>query len=211
MPECPSCHREVSETARFCPFCGAELPARTGEPGAATEKTPGGAASPPSPPSPHGIAAIAATPAVAKPKVPKGKRTGMVIGIVIGVVGLLVLGAVVGLGIASGVHFVRGPLDATNQYIRAVNNGDAATAYDLLAPEAPQRRNRTLQQFTQDVVQPAEGRLRSWRTGGVDFPNGTSRANVTVTESLRTGETRDFRFLLRKVDSHWFITDYYVL
>jgi len=206
MPECPSCHREVSETARFCPFCGAELQAGKEEP-SVQEKAPGGAASPPSPPG----TVPAATAAVTAPKGPKSKRTGMVIGIIIGVIGLLVLGAVIGLCVASGVHFVKGPLDATNEYIRALNDGDAAIAYDLLAPGAPQRRNRSLEQFTQDVVQPAEGRLRTWRTGGVDFPNGTSRANVTVTESLRTGETRDFRFLLRKVDSRWLITDYYVL
>ncbi len=135
----------------------------------------------------------------------------MYLAIVIGVIGLLVGGAVLGLGIASGVHFVRGPLDATNAYIRAVNNGDAATAYDLLAPEAPQRQNRTLQEFNLAVVQPQTDRLRTWRTGGVEFPNGTSRASVTVTESFRTGETRDFRFLLREVDSTWLITDYYVL
>ncbi len=200
MPECPSCHREVSEKALFCPSCGAELPAGK-EAAARGEQPASGKVSP---------AAPAAAPP-AKGKVPRGKRTGMVVGIVIGVVGLLVLGAVIGLGIAWGVHFVSGPLDATNEYIRAVNNGDAATAYNLLAPEAPQRQNRTLQDFNQAVVVPAEGRLRSWRTGELDFPHGASRANVTVTESFRTGETRDFRFILRQVDSTWLITDYYVL
>ncbi len=222
MPECPSCHREVSETARFCPFCGAEL--QPGQaPGAGTQPTAGAvrpASEPPVlPPTAAGTPAAAAAftppaPPAKQQRVP-GKKTWMYVAIVIGVIGLLVGGAVLGLGIATGVHYVRGPLDATNNYIRAVNDGDAATAYALLAPESPQRQNRTLQEFNTAVVQPQTDRLRTWRTGGVEFPYagrpGRSRAEVTVTESFRTGETRDFRFLLEKVGSTWLISDYYVL
>lgn len=208
MPECLSCHRKISGTARFCPFCGAELQAGKEEPDNAENRAARGAASPPFPP---GTAAAETATVANQPKVPQGKRTGMVVGILIGAIGLLVLGAVIGLGIGSGVHFLRGPLDTTNAYIRAVNNGDAATAYNLLAPEASQRRDRSLEEFNQAVVQPADNRLRSWRTSGVDFPNGTSHASVTVTESFRTGESGDFRFLIRKVDSRWLITDYFAL
>ncbi len=212
MPECPSCHREVSETARFCPFCGAELPGAAAETSGAEKQAPVGAVPPPIPPGTAAATAPTTLPQPpAKTKTPHGKRTGMVLGIVIAVIGLLVLGAVIGLGIATGVHFVRGPLDATNTYIRALNNGDAATAYDLLASDAPQKRTRTLEEFTTDVVDPAFNRLRSWRTGEIDFPHGTSRATVTVTESLRTGEVQDWRFVLREVGSTWFITDYYIL
>ncbi len=204
MRECPSCHREASETARFCPYCGAALPAH--EQAAGTEPAP-----------PAGAVSSPAFPgaAVAAPAAPRGKRTGIAVAIVVGVVGLLVLGAVIGLGIATGVHYIKGPLDATNAYINAVNKGDAATAYNLLDPDAPQRRNRSLQEFDEAIVQPATGRLRTWQTGSVNFPDGgppgRSRANVKVTESLRNGETRDFLFRLEKVGSRWLIIDYYVI
>ncbi len=209
MRKCPSCHREVSETARYCPFCGAELPGGAEE--TSGQQAPGGAVPLPAAPGTAAAATTTLPQPPAKTRAPSSKKTGITLAVIIGLIGLLVLGAVIGLGIATGVHFIRGPLDATNAYIRALNEGDAATAYDLLAPEAPQKRNRTLQEFSSEVVDPARNRLRSWRTGEIDFPSGTSRANVTVTESLRTGGVQDWRFVLREVDSTWLITDYYLL
>jgi hypothetical protein len=134
----------------------------------------------------------------------------VIIAFVLGTIGALAMAAVIALGVAYGVRWIRGPIDAVNDYVAALNDGDAQTAWDLLDPSSDIRREQSFEEFTTTVVEPAEGILRTWRTGSVDISN-TNRASVEVTESLRTGGTRELRFRLRKSGDDWLITDYFVI
>ena len=112
--ECPSCHRQVPDSARFCPFCSAELSAQSQPtarltPVQQTAPVPPPAAPPQPAPTP---AAAAPAPAAVEPQ-PQAKSTApwmLACGISCAAVLLL---AVIGVGIYFGLPALRNRAAAT--------------------------------------------------------------------------------------------------
>jgi hypothetical protein len=136
---------------------------------------------------------------------PKSKSPGCKIAIIVTIVVALLLAA----GIAVLVLFVFGtvkaPVDVTNRYIEAINEGDAQEAWDLLHPSSPLKQDYSLHTFESDIVDTSV-RLDTWNANEVSVED--SRAEVGVDMEAEDGT--DFRvfFLLRKDGDDWKVYDY---
>ena len=100
---------------------------------------------------------------------------------------------------------VKAPVDVTNRYIEAVNEGDASAAWEMLHPSSRFKRDYTLSTFESQVIEPTT-RLKSWNANEVEVKNG--RAEVKV--DMEDVEGSEFRvaFELRKDGSDWKVFDY---
>ena len=217
MAYCRNCGREISEGAAFCPACGAA--AQPPQPGAATAPPQGAAAPPPTPPAPPpppgtqpplaqypAGAPPAHVPGVVPPpparkKMASGWKALLIIGVSIIVV--IAVGAVL-LGVFV-FKAVKAPVDVTNRYIEAVNEGDASAAWELLHPSSRFKRDYTLSTFESQVIEPTT-RLKTWNAHEVEVKN--DRADVKV--DMEDVEGSEFRviFQLRKDGSDWKVFDY---
>lgn len=210
MAYCQKCGREMSEGAAFCPACGA--PAAAGAPSAPPPSA-GPASAPPPPPGtqpPLGQYPAGAPPAHVPgvvPPPPARKRMGSgwkaAIIIVVSIVVVVAVGAVL-LGVLV-FRAVKAPVDVTNQYIEAVNDGDASAAWELLHPSSRFKRDYTLSTFKSQVIEPTT-RLKSWNANEVEVKN--ERAEVGVDMEDVEGEKFRVVFDLRKYGSEWKVFDY---
>lgn len=118
--------------------------------------------------------------------------------IVIGAVGAVILGVFV-------FKTVKAPVDVTNRYIEAVNDGDAEAAWGLLHPASRFKRDYTLSTFESQVIEPTT-KLESWNANEVEVKG--DRAVVKV--EMKDVDASNFRlaFELRKDGSDWKVFDY---
>ncbi len=211
MAYCQKCGREMSEGAAFCPVCGA--PAAAGAPSAPPPPSAGSASTPPTPPGtppPPGQYPAGAPPAHVPgvvPPPPARKKMGSgwkaAIIIVVSIVVVVAVGAVL-LGVLV-FRAVKAPVDVTNRYIEAVNDGDASEAWELLHPSSRFKRDYTLSTFESEVIEPTT-RLKSWNANEVEVKN--DRAEVGVDMEDVEGEEFRVIFDLRKDGSEWKVFDY---
>lgn len=212
MAYCQKCGREISEGAAFCPACGSPVGAETSTPSPPPGATPA-APTPPAPPgasSPYAPYAMGAPPAHVPGVVPpppsrrkmgSGWKAALIIGV--SIIIILVVGAVlIGVFVFTAV---KAPVDVTNRYIEAVNDGDAGAAWELLHPASRFKRDYTLSTFESQVIEPTT-RLKSWNANEVEVKD--NRAMVRV--DMEDVEGSDFRvaFELRKDRDDWKIFDY---
>ncbi|MBC7247906.1 MAG: zinc ribbon domain-containing protein [Actinobacteria bacterium] len=196
MGYCEKCGKELSEGALFCPACGNALgPGETAE-GAGNAY---GQVPPPAPPpSPY---------APSYPPPPPKSSSGVWKKVVIVVVVLLLL---LGAGaVVSGIFIfraVKAPVDVTNRYIAAVNEGDAGKAWGLIHPQSRLKRDYDRRSFEEEVVKESVGVLKSWNAHEVSI-NG-SRARVGVDLEFTDGSTMKLEFELRREGNDWLIFDY---
>lgn len=142
---------------------------------------------------------------VPPPPAKKKTASGWKIAIIVGLAFILLLavgGTLLGIFIWGAV---KAPVDVTNRYIEAINEGDAAEAWDLLHPDSPFRELYTLSSFESDVVE-SNVKLAAWNANEVEVVD--SRATVGVDMELEGGEEFRIDFELRKDGSEWRIYDY---
>lgn len=126
-------------------------------------------------------------------------------GIVISVLAIVLILAV---GIPLGIWVydaVKGPLDATNDFITYMNEGNADAAYDMLSANSPIRKDYTRTEF-KEMVRDTKGSLKDWMTYSTSIVN--NEATVTVTMEYKSGGDDDVEFELRKEGGDWLIYDF---
>jgi uncharacterized protein YxeA len=213
MSFCPNCGRQVSDDASFCPSCGATIkPAAAG--GAAPQTPPvTPPVQPPGPPvgaqppytqPPFGVPP-SSVPGVQPPPPVRKKGSGWKIAIVVGLVVILLIAVVVTLIAVFVFKTVTAPVDVTNRYIEAINDGDAEEAWDLLHPDSPLKEDYDLSSFESEIIGTSV-RLRTWNANEVEIKD--SRAEVRVNMEDTSGEEFRIIFELRKDGDEWKILDY---
>jgi uncharacterized protein YxeA len=134
-------------------------------------------------------------------------RSGWKIALVIILAVVLVIGAVVAVLAVFVFKAVKAPVDVTNKYIEAVNNGDAQEAWSLLHPDSRFRREYNAGSFEQELVKPSVNKLDTWNAHEVNVSG--DRASVKVDMKFTNGNGQEFTFELRKNGGDWLIYDYY--
>jgi hypothetical protein len=140
------------------------------------------------------------------PPPPAKQKTGSVwkIAIIIGLIVVLVIGTGVALLAVFVFKTVKAPVDVTNRYIEAINDGDAEEAWSLLHPDSPFKDTYTLSTFETEVVE--AGKLRTWDANDVEVND--SRATVGVDMEDTGGNEFRIVFDVRKDGDEWRIYDY---
>jgi uncharacterized protein YxeA len=132
--------------------------------------------------------------------------SGWKIALVVILIAILVIGAVIAALAIFVFKTVKAPVDVTNRYIEAVNDGDTREAWSLLHPDSRLRRDYNQSSFESEVVRPNINALRTWNAHEVNVKD--SRATVTVDMKFTTGEEYEFTFELRKDGGEWLIYEY---
>ena len=133
---------------------------------------------------------------------------GWKIALVVILSSVVVIGALVAVLAVFVFKAVKQPVDATNRYIEAINNGNAQEAWELLSPDSRIRQENTFNSFQQDLVQPYKGSLSGWNAHEVSISG--SGAEVTVDMNFADGEKTEFTFELKKINDRWLIYDYHL-
>lgn len=200
MAFCPRCGKQISDDASFCPACGATVTAAGA--GGAQPPPPGRPVQPPPGTTPYYQPGAVPPPPPTKQKTGKGWK----IAIIVILITLLVIGgavAAIGLLVFSAV---KAPIDVTNNYIEAINEGDAEAAWELLHPNSPFRHNFTFAEFETKVVEPSAHQLATWNANEVDVSG--NRAVVEADLELTDGSGYRARFALRKDNGDWKVFEY---
>jgi len=137
-----------------------------------------------------------------KQKVGSGLKVAIIVG---GGVALLIVIAVVLLALFV-FSTVKAPVDVTNNYIEAVNDGNARAAWDLLHPDSPYKEEFDLSSFEAEIIETSTN-LRTWDANEVDVNN--DRASVTVDMTDFDGYEFEIIFDVRKDGDDWKIYDYW--
>jgi hypothetical protein len=153
---------------------------------------------PPPPPSAPWTAPPQPPPPVWNPPAPRRRRRRLWIYLLIGVVGVIV-----GLAIASGtlwVTKVKPPVDAANDYLRDLSNGNYEAAFERLC--AAQRVDASPEGLARAVV---PLRIDEYEVSPFDVNRDGSRATVKVDLNPDTvGDDDTFvRIRLREIDGEW--------
>ena len=119
---------------------------------------------------------------------------------------LLLLG--VGAVVAGIIIFraVKEPVDITNRYIEAVNEGNAELAWSLLHPQSRFKKDYDRKAYGVEVVEASKGTLRNWNAHEVNISG--SRARVGVDLEFTDGSTMKMEFELRREGDEWLVYDY---
>jgi hypothetical protein len=141
-------------------------------------------------------------PPPAKQKTGSGWKIALVVILIV----LLVIGAGVTLLAVFVFKTVKEPVDVTNHYIEAINDGDAQEAWSLLHPDSSFRQDYSLSSFERELVRPNANELRTWNANEFDISG--SRALVGVDMEFTDGEEYEITFELRKDKGDWLIYDY---
>jgi len=142
---------------------------------------------------------------VPPPPLKKKMGSGCKIALIIGLVVILVVGVSVTLLALYVFKTVKAPVDVTNRYIEAVNEGDASEAWDLLHPDSPLKEEYTLSSFESEIVE-SSTKLDKWNANEVEVND--SRARVEVDMEDETGAEFRIAFDLREDGGDWKIYDY---
>ncbi|MDY6794083.1 MAG: DUF4878 domain-containing protein [Actinomycetota bacterium] len=119
---------------------------------------------------------------------------------------LLIIGAAVAVVAIFVVKTVKAPIDVTNNYIEAINEGNASEVWSLLDSDSPLRQQYTQSSFEQEVVNPSVGELRTWNANEVNVTN--NKARVEVDMEFTDGTEFTVSFDLRKDNGDWRVYDY---
>jgi len=221
MAVCPQCGKQMSDDASFCPACGAI--ASTPQAGAGGAQPPPqgpeAGAPPPAPPQAPPPGQPLQPPAGAQqpyqpgafpppppPPVKQKSGKGWKIAVVVILVVLLVIGGAVAAISLFVFSAVKAPIDVTNNYIEAVNEGDAEAAWELLHPDSPFRQNFTFSEFETDVIETSAHQLTTWNANEADV--SSDRARVEVDLTFTDGSEYRAGFALRKDGGDWLIYEY---
>lgn len=121
-------------------------------------------------------------------------------------IGILVVGG----GLAATVYFVyravKPPVDATNRFIAAVNEGDAREAWEMLHPSSYYKQNYDSFRFQQEIVEQLSDALSSWNANQSSVSG--SEAKVGVDLVYTDGSESRATFYLLKSDGDWLIMDW---
>ena len=124
----------------------------------------------------------------------------------IGIVVILVIGAAVAFLALFVFKAVKAPVDATNNFIEAVNDGNAREAWDLLHPDSPFKEEFDLSSFEAEIIATSTS-LKTWDANEVEVTNGRAEVRVDMEDS--DGYEFEIVFDLRKDGGDWKIYEYY--
>ncbi len=143
------------------------------------------------------------------PPPPRKQKTGSgwKVAIIIGIIAILLIGAAGAFLALFVFKAVKAPVDVTNRYIEAINDGNAQEAWDLLHPSSPIKQEFTLSSFESEIVDTSI-RLETWDANEVNVED--SRARVKVDMEDTDGTEFQVVFDLRKDGDDWMVYDYSV-
>lgn len=200
MGTCEKCGAATRPGAEFCTSCGAPITASEGQQaqgGALPPVPPGGQLQPGGP-----AAGIPPLPPYAAPA-KKGMSKGLKIFLVIAacVVLLIIVGIVVGAIFI--VKVVSAPADVSNNYVKAINEGNLTLAYSYLA--ASTRKGETLSGF-RSKLSPLSGHISKYNTSSASISAQTGRpstAQVVMNLSFDDGSKATWDMNLAQENGHW--------
>lgn len=152
---------------------------------------------PPTPGYPQGVGGPPPGYGAAPP--PKKKRTGLIIGLAVGiplVLIALIVGAVLLL-----VSSATGPADATNAFLAALKNGDSAALKAVSCQDLATSGELDSLEATLESLESSRGSIQSYNISSSSFENDRGTASGTVTFSK--GETFDIDAIVTKEGDAW--------
>ena len=142
---------------------------------------------------------------VPPPPVKKKVSSGWKVAIIIGIVAILIIGTTVALLALFVFNTVKAPVDATNNFIEAINDGNAQAAWNLLHPDSPIKEEFTLSSFESEIVDTSI-KLKTWDANEVEVTGDRAKVTVDMTDS--DGYDFEVVFDVRKDGGDWKIYDY---
>lgn len=141
------------------------------------------------------------------PPPPVKQKTGSAwkVAIIVGIVAILLIAVAVAALALFVFNTVKAPVDVTNNYIEAVNDGNVREAWDLLHPDSPIKEAFDLRSFEAEIIADSM-KLRTWDANEVEVNNG--RAEVRVDMEPSDGNEFEVVFDVRKDGGDWKIYDY---
>jgi len=132
--------------------------------------------------------------------------SGWKVAIIAGGVAILIVAIAVALLAFFVFNTVKAPVDVTNNYIEAVNDGNAREAWDLLHPDSPYKEEFDLSSFEAEIVETSTN-LKTWDANEVEVNNDRARVTVDMTDF----DEYEFEIIfdVRKDGSDWKIYDYW--
>ena len=126
--------------------------------------------------------------------------------IIVGGVAILLVVVAVALIAVFVFNTVKAPVDATNDYIEAVNDGNAQEAWGLLHPDSPFKEEFDLSSFEAEIIETSTS-LKTWDANEVEVNNDRARVKVDMTDF--DGYEFEIIFDVRKDGGDWKIYDYW--
>lgn len=159
-------------------------------------------AAPPQPPLgvPTGAPAggmPAAPPPVAAKK--KGLSKGAKIALILGVVAIALIIIAVVFGVIFFASVIGAPADVANNYVKALNSGDLATAWSYISSATQKEETRS---GFDSKVGALEGQINKWNTSSVRVESG-GRATIVMDLTLKGGTKATWDMYLVKENGEW--------
>ncbi len=135
-------------------------------------------------------------PPAARPK--KGMSKGAKLAIWLGVLTVVLIVVAVVLLVVFVVNVVSGPADASNAYVKALNEGDMSTAWSYISTGTQNDEGRS---GFESKVGIFEGEISTWNTGSIQIDNSTAR--VVMDLEFKDGSDATWDMYLVKEDGEW--------
>ncbi|MBU1943529.1 MAG: DUF4878 domain-containing protein, partial [Actinobacteria bacterium] len=169
-------------------------------PGAMPPPAPGAMPPPPGGPQPPppGMPQMMPPGPAAPPKAKKGMSKGLKIGCLIGVIAVLLIIALVVVLVVVFVGVLSKPADVANNYMKYLDDGSVAQAWELLTPAT--QRSETRSGFEEKATL-FEGEITRYFTSNIEISGSVAEIRMDVTYA--DGEKGVWEFTLLKQDGEW--------
>lgn len=138
-------------------------------------------------------------PGYGAPPQPKKSRTGLIIGLAVGIP--LALIAVVVVIVILFVNSVSGPADATNEFLAALKSGDTAAIKSVSCNELITSGELDSLDSQLEALEPTRGTIESYNISSSSIENSTGKASGTLT--FTKGVTKTVDAQLVQEDGKW--------
>jgi flagellar basal body-associated protein FliL len=132
----------------------------------------------------------------------KGLKIGCLIGVIVAV---LVIAAIV-VAVVVFVGVLSKPADIANNYMKYLNNGDVALAWDLLTPATQRSEGRS---GFEEKAAMFEGEISKYFTSNISITGGTAEIKMDVT--YRNADKGTWEFTMLKQGGEWKIQNVNIL
>lgn len=129
----------------------------------------------------------------------KGLATGAKVAIILGIAVVVLIVLALVFFVIFFANVITGPADVSNEYVRALDEGEMSTAWSLLASETQQEEGRA---GFEEKVKALEGKIDKWYTTDVNVESG-GRAKVVMDITLSGGDKVTWDMYLVKEEGEW--------